>query len=407
MNADYKRRIEITRLFSPSAPVTQQQLFAGRRPQMDRLLQAIVQTGQHAVIYGERGVGKTSLAATMADVLQESEIAARANCDGTDTFDTIWRKALEEISVVQEVAGTGFAANAKQAISTAGDQLPTEGASPNDVRLVLQRLGQIRDVVIFIDEFDRLEDEVSRGLFADTIKTLSDQLVPVTLILVGVADNVDQLIAEHQSIERAVVQIPMQRMSEAELSEIVDRVESIGMTISDSARERITRLSHGLPHYVHLLAQAAALSAADRDARAIEIDDVNRATEASIRDAQESIISAYHRATLSTRETLYPQVVLACALTQGDDLGYFASGDVREPLSAIMGKPYDIPAFSQHLNELSDPDGGRGPILQKTGTARKFRFRFINPLLQPYVIMKGIAEGMIDSELLDQFTEEP
>ena len=68
-------------------------------------------------------------------------------------------------------------------------------------------------------------------------------------------------------------------------------------------------------------------------------------------------MSAYHSATFSTRETLYRQVLLACALAPGDDLRYFASADVRAPLSMIMGRPYDIPAFSQHLNELSDPEG--------------------------------------------------
>jgi hypothetical protein len=88
-------------------------------------------------------------------------------------------------------------------------------------------------------------------------------------------------------------------------------------------------------------------------------------------------------------------VLLACALAHGDDLGYFASGDVRAPLSEIIGRPYEIPAFSQHLNELSDPEGTRGLILQKAGTSRKFRFRFINPLLQPYVVLRGLADKMI------------
>jgi Cdc6-like AAA superfamily ATPase len=405
VNATNERRFEIARLFSPAAPVAKQQLFAGRQSQMDLLLQTVAQAGQHAVIYGERGVGKTSLAATMADLLQGTDIAARTNCDGTDTFGTIWRKVLEEVRLVQEVSGAGFAAEAWEIVSTAADALPAdENVSPNDVRRVLQRLGQVKHVVIFIDEFDRLTDEASRGHFADTIKTLSDQLIDATLVLVGVADNVDQLIAEHRSVERAVVQIPMPRMSAAELGEIVDRVGSVEMTIESDARGRITRLSQGLPHYTHLLAQAAALSAVDRGSTEITLQDVNSATQVAIANAQESIISAYHRATMSTRETLYPQVVLACALTQGDDLGYFASGDVREPLTAIMKRPYDIPAFSQHLNELSDPKGGRGPVLQKIGSTRKFRFRFINPLLQPYVIMKGIAEGTLGSELLERFT---
>lgn len=113
---------------------------------------------------------------------------------------------------------------------------------------------------------------------------------------------------------------------------------------------------------------------------------------------QESIISSYHKATSSARENLYEQVLLACALAPTDDLGYFAAVDVREPLSAIMGKPYDIPAFARHLNALSGT--GRGPVLQKAGATRKFRFRFLNPLLQPYVIMRGLASGMISTEML-------
>ena len=357
------------------------------------------------MIFGERGVGKTSLAATMADILKGTDICARANCDSTDTFTTIWRKALEEIRLVQEISGAGFAPEKKKAIMTAADSLRAqEEISPNDVRRVLQGLAELDEVVIFIDEFDRLEDASSRDLFADTIKTLSDQLVPATLVLVGVADNLDQLIAEHRSVERAVIQIAMPRMSTKELAQIVDRVKDAGMKIDGEARERITRLSQGLPHYAHLLSQAAALSAVDRKSKSIRLSDVDTATERSIEDAQESIISAYHRATMSTRETLYPQVVLACALARGDDLGYFASSDVREPLSAIMGRPYDIPAYSQHLNELSDQSGERGPVLQKIGTTRKFRFRFINPLLQPYVVMRGLAEDAIDNALLERFT---
>ena len=41
-------------------------------------------------------------------------------------------------------------------------------------------------------------------LFADLIKTLSDQLVRATVVLVGVADNVSDLVAEHESIEGAL-----------------------------------------------------------------------------------------------------------------------------------------------------------------------------------------------------------
>jgi Cdc6-like AAA superfamily ATPase len=394
-------------LFSPSGPVTKEELFAGRTQQMRDLVAVIGQPGQHAAVYGERGVGKTSLAATMVDILRPAVIAVRANCDSSDSFSTIWRKVLSEIQLVREIQGPGFAAGVSQAITTAAQALPPEGAvAPNDVRRTLTLVSQSMPVVVFLDEFDRLEGNEATTLFADTIKTLSDQLVPATVVMVGVADNVEQLVAEHRSVERALIQIHMPRMSLEELSEIVNRVRTIEMDVDRDARRYVTHLSQGLPHYTHSLSQAAAIAAIDRGSRHITMTDVGAAIRTTIqRRAQETVVSAYHKATFSTRETLYRQVLLACALAPGDDLGYFASADVRDPLSSIMGRPYDIPAFSQHLNELSDPTGDRGPVLHKAGTSRKFRFRFINPLLQPYVLLRGVDDGMISVDQVKALNE--
>jgi hypothetical protein len=155
----------------------------------------------------------------------------------------------------------------------------------------------------------------------------------------------------------------------------------------------ITALSQGFPHYTHLLGLNSARQAIDTGSRRITVDHVEAAVSEAISGAQQTIKDAYHRATMSTRrDHLYRQVLLACALAGTDELGYFASGDVRTPLSQIMGKRYDIPAFARHLNDFCDTK--RGPVLQKTGTSHRFRFRFINPLMQPFVIMEGIASGM-------------
>ena len=49
-------------VFKPTSPINREDLFAGRQSQRQDVLDAINQQGQHAVLYGERGVGKTSLA---------------------------------------------------------------------------------------------------------------------------------------------------------------------------------------------------------------------------------------------------------------------------------------------------------------------------------------------------------
>ena len=61
-----------------------------------------------------------------------------------------------------------------------------------------------------------------------------------------------------------------------------------------------------------------------------------------------------------------------------------------------MGKPYQITAFAKHMNEFGGDE--RGPILDKIGTRRNYRFRFRNPLLPPYIIMSGISQGLIDAD---------
>ena len=117
----------------------------------------------------------------------------------------------------------------------------------------------------------------------------------------------------------------------------------------------------------------------------------------AIDSAQQTLQRAYHQATMSQRsDALYRQVLLAAALANSDDLGYFAAADLRTPMSRIMGKPYDIPAYSRHLYDFCEPD--RGPALERTGEPRRFRFRFRNPLLQPFAIMQGLAADLIAAE---------
>ncbi len=346
----------------------------------------------------------TSLAIILKDVLSvyysgKSHIVSKTNCDVEDVYSTIWKKVFQQIRVFRPKRGTGFVARiTAEPIDLV--KLLGEKISPDDVCRVLQSLQP--HALVIIDEFDRIRTSDTRTLLTDTIKTLSDYSINATLILVGVADSVDELVKEHQSIDRALVQIRLPRMSRDELNEIVNKgLQTIPMEIAVDALDYISSLSQGLPHYTHLLAQRSAYKALDSGRKEIQKDDVSEAIKDALSKVQQSILSLYHKATMSVRDTLYSRVLLACALSKVDALGYFAAADVREPMSQIMGKRYDIPAFSRHLNDFCEPT--RGPILQKIGTRRKFRFRFLNPLMQPYVIMQGLSSQLIDEALISRY----
>ncbi|MFQ5771799.1 MAG: AAA family ATPase [bacterium] len=348
------------------------------------------------MIFGERGVGKTSFANTLKDIFSaEIPLVIKVNCDQGDNFSTMWHKATGEIEIVEDKELIGFRKRVNSVSRSLSENL-TEKIVPDDIRRVLQFIGES---IIILDEYDRVNQSKANRLMADTIKNLSDNAVNTTILLVGVADTVDDLFAEHTSIDRSLAEIEMPRMSSCELKEIVTKAHGkINATIDDNAMGLVVLLSQGLPHYTHLLGQNATKASIHNGRLNVTLDDVHSGIESSLTETKQTIRNIYQQAISSQRsDTIFKEVLLACALAEVDELGYFISASVREPLSQIMGRQYDIPGFSQHLNAFSE--AGRGNILEKKGTIRRFRFRFRNPLLQPYIIMRGLSDGLLAGEL--------
>ncbi len=389
-------------VFSPAAPVNQASLFAGRQRQLLELSDAVNQRGMHAVLFGERGVGKTSLANVFPELLATAGITglgvSRVNCDSSDTFLSLWEKTTREIQVSHQLRMAGFTERSRKTTTTLDNLLPEE-PTPEDIRYYFQRLG--RRLLLVIDEFDRVTDENVSRLMADTIKALSDHSVNVTLVLVGVADNVDELLREHQSIDRCLVQVHMPRMSLGELTDILSKaLSTVGMEMEDPASAFITYLSHGLPHYTHLLGLASGRAALENERTKIQMEDALAAIGSAVHQAQRSIMVSYDSATSSPRrESLFEQVLLACALAPVDELGYFTASEVKGPMSMIMDRPYDTPAFARHLDRFCDPE--RGAVLQKTGSRYRYRFRFIDPVMQPYVLIRGLHQELVTLEMME------
>ena len=376
-------------------------LPCGRMPQIRKVIDAINQAGQSVLIYGERGVGKTSLA-NVIDEFYLSIANARIytphiTCDGDDTFSSIWQKVLSERDRTRPTAD--LSDSCVDELDAIVDDNGGEFA-PHDIRAVADAVTQTHLFIPIIDEFDRLEDEAAIRLFTDTIKTLSDHSRNTTIILVGVGDTIDDLISEHESVERALVQVLMQRMDASESAQILDNGSRVtGVHFSEDAKSLVVAASQGFPHYTHSLGLHATRAAVDDASWIVKVPHVETAILLSIDNTQQSLKRLYHTATDSPRpEAIFRQVLLACALTKTDALGYFAPADIKKPLGKILDREVDYGSFSQHLVDFSSDDRGR--ILQQTGKPRRHRYRFRNPLVQPFILMTGLKDGLIEKNEL-------
>src|ERR1700737_2628360 len=177
--------------FTPAAPVSGADFLSGRTDQIMTCGASSFQRGLHIVAYGERGVGKTSLANVLPEIIAAVELpglaAVRVDCNSSDTFSSLWHKIFRELRE---------------------DWSDEDG--PIDPESVRFRLGNHEGIrLIVIDELDRIVDKEAFALLADTLKTLSDHSVQVTLMLVGVANSLEKLLGDTQSFVSCVARLDL------------------------------------------------------------------------------------------------------------------------------------------------------------------------------------------------------
>lgn len=374
--ADWRAlRAQLNHTFTPHKPIRDEGVFNGRDRLLQQVSDTVSQPGKHVLIYGERGLGKTSFANVAARelALAPRVTVIRKSCTIEHTFGMVWRELLH-----------GFEHEGKN-VASLGD-----GPSVHDIFEWIRGLHRATHYVFILDEFDRMQDRNGKKLLADLIKQLSDEIDNVTLILVGVARNLAELFADHESLPRAMMQVKMPRMAADELKSIIEtRLPDLGMGMGANALDATVQLSQGFPGYTHLLALHAGRAAIARQSIEIAHADLEAALEEALADVQEHIAAAYKKAVRSSRQNNYEEVLLACALAQSDEQGLFPPSAISKALTEKLRKNLSGASFSRNLAQFCEP--ARGPALIKQGASYGFDYA----LLKPFVLMKGVEKRRI------------
>ena len=383
----FAKRIELSEVFSPTEPVRESDLFAGRGQQIVRLIDSVFQGGQHAVIFGERGVGKTSLANTFKQKIFPTSSRVRlfsTQCYQNDDYADIWTRV--------------FGKHVWDGGEYAFDDID-DAVAPHDLGQIMKKFNaSVRPVFIF-DEFDRIIDADAKLRMAETLKLFSDECPEITIIIVGIGRTIRDLLEDHQSVRRAIRPIEMPRMTEAEIKEIVHvRLGKVGMAISEDTLNEMVSLCKGMPGYAHLLGMHSGRAAIDERSLIIKDSHLTGSLGACLEEAGEIIRQDYATAIQSSQPgNLLKQALLACAMAEQDEFGSFTAASVREPYTRIMKSPRDIPDFNRHLNAFCSKL--RGAILERTGSPKNYRYRFRDAVMQCYVIIRGIKDEMLEKKL--------
>jgi hypothetical protein len=282
--------------FTPTQPKVGRRRLVGREAELGRILMALREDHAHVVLYSERGRGKTSLANLVAESLRRaSSIVARHTCEAGTNFESLMRGLMHDLPPSLLAVRSTPEGNSRHDVDADGCEaaLPSGELRPRDIVALTQRLN-CRDLIFVIDEFDRVEDPGTRERLADTIKQLSDQDISLQFFIVGVAENLDQILGEHPSIQRAVVGVHLSLFSDHDVALLIARGgRESGLTFRADVVTRLTVLARGMPYMAQLLGLRLSQVAIERGDTTVFMEDLLVAVERLIDEGNLRVLTLY------------------------------------------------------------------------------------------------------------------
>lgn len=425
-------RATLLNAFTPSREVVEPELFAGRQKQILELCDALQTAGQIPVIYGDRGLGKTSLAvqaqliAMGATELLDSIKASDRSIPESEAFLALYVacsdevrtgadliqlliNSLEDLDVentdsdrpsrlVDRKTSMGvtlklFRLESVRTYQAQAERIRFENLNLSEkLQKVVRAIGdstEQRKILFIIDEIDRAE---SLSGFASFLHNVSSPVL--RFMLIGVAQNIADLHLSHPSVDRALVPISVPRMTRGELADVIDRAVSalhrsgLPHRFAPEARKKLVEIAGGFPWFIHVIGQQALISAADSGQEIVSKDHITRAIRnLTERRFAQQFADAYHQA---VRDSAQREKVLRVFAS-------WASSQIptREVYPILKRLGVRNPAvYKGHLTSAD-----YGEVIIRTGNSKSGIMQFRNEMFKQYAYLRPSIFAGVDGEV--------
>jgi len=379
--------------FTPTKPKRWSRYFAGRRWAIQRVITAIEEEQAHVVIFGARGIGKTSLANVLAESASQVEYQVlRCPCSADITFEEIFRGFLRNLP--SEFMDRSARAK-NPAVEHFEQLLPRGSFGPTELTVALSYL-KLEHVILIVDEFDRINSEQLKNQLAETIKNLSDISARITFIVVGIAQNLDELLGKHPSIQRHLVAVHLPLMEAPELAALIEVGESAsGMHFDDATRDSVVSFAKGLPYYAQLMCLYSGRHALERGSSNVEMMDLREAMAQVLDEADPVTVAMYDMATQGERNSFMTDVMFAAARCRFDRFGAFTAADAADVALDTDNRKLRELTLHKSLTNLTQPQNGA--VLEKQRTpSGTTKYSFQHQTMRQYILVRQARQrGLI------------
>jgi hypothetical protein len=404
---------QINQYLSPQRPIKSPEHLKGRDIPLKELDRAIG-AGATIFIYGDRGVGKTSLAQTSAFKHHPADSSPIfLSCDKISNALYLVRELVAELINNNPLAASTGQMKLGANVGMFSGEKTFEGKSARDIpepKSVNEAVTLLNKAVeewnprkldkwpvVVIDEFDRMSDQSQREFLGDLLKQIGDREVPIHMIFCGVGRSLDDLLQSHPSVYRYIQSVRLDRLVlEARVQILEHAAQGLEIPFRRDQIVRIGIISDGFPYYVHLLGAKVAWEYHD-DAfqrNVVTTEHFNRGIDNAVLACEEHIRKMYEQATQKYK-LKYEYVLWAAA----------AHSNLQRPSSEIFedycwiietirkrtGEDLkaDRRTFNSMMNALKKDSHGKVLVGTRAGW-----YEFDEPLLRGYCRLMAKKNGV-------------
>lgn len=394
---------------SPSDTIKTPERLFGREKNLREIDRAMNSPGRQIFIYGDRGVGKSSLAITAANIHNSSDfppIILRCTSDigfyslikslgdavvsSRDKFEGGQKSGNFSVNVLG--VGASFSRGQKNVSIPMPENL-------NDafkiVRYAKEQSGEGR-LVIVVDEMERIKNSHDREKFAEFIKNIPDIDCDVRFIFCGIASDVSDILGHHVSTSRVLDVIELARLSHDSLWRIIEKTaENLNVKIEKNKLIRIGQISDGFPHYVHLIGEILFWCMFDDEEEVSEVSIAHyrNAIRQALEKTEVILRKQFDKATKKTRNTSdYEEALWALAdrlETKRQLKDIYEQSYVKIMLHRVGREKLPKEKFNQRLLALRKES--HGEILSGIGSGW---FSFRENIMRGYVRLNAEDNGI-------------
>ncbi|MCC6371527.1 MAG: hypothetical protein IT236_11030 [Bacteroidia bacterium] len=298
------------KIFSPAQEITDPKWFAGRVNNIDKALTALSIPGSCLMVFGDRGIGKTSFVEMIKRIvsgdttllykydfhkryqindLRYSWISVECNHDmsninkvlhslitspnGIKKFidgrvekeEKLNKGGVSIAKIFSDIIGVSYNHESKQVKEIFTEENAIELFSNLIIEIDKKMLEHDEGLLIIIDEFDVVED---KSKFASLIKTLSKN--KIKFLISGIAESYDMLISSHTSIQRNLAngRIKIEPMTIEEITDLFNLASQNNgnrITFNKQFLDLVFNYSQGHPYFVQLFGLLAVKHALEKN----------------------------------------------------------------------------------------------------------------------------------------------